>query len=159
AEGFNFVIRNRILRSIAACTGSSNLFSGISFALVVLLLAGHLHIKAGLIGVVFSLMSIGGLVGALTARKFAAWVGQGPAIWLSIGLTAPFALLTPLTQNDWRLWTMAAGACVYSAGAVIYNVNQVSFRQGLTPDRLLGRMNATMRFLVWGTLPLGGLIG
>src|SRR5215813_8844503 len=90
-EGFNFVVRNRILRSIAMCTGSSNLFSSISGAMLILLLAGHLHIKAGLIGVVFTFMSIGGLVGALIARRFAAWVGQGPAIWLSIGLTAPFA--------------------------------------------------------------------
>ena len=42
---------------------------------------------------------------------------------------------------------------------MVYNINQVSFRQGITPDRLLGRMNATMRFLVWGTLPVGGLLG
>jgi len=42
---------------------------------------------------------------------------------------------------------------------VIYNVNQVSFRQRLCPDRLLGRMNATMRFVVWGVLPIGALIG
>ena len=43
--------------------------------------------------------------------------------------------------------------------SLVYNVNQVSFRQRLCPERLLGRMNATMRFLVWGTLPLGGLLG
>lgn len=47
----------------------------------------------------------------------------------------------------------------FSAGVVIYNVTQVSFRQRLCPERLLGRMNATMRFLVWGTMPVGGLIG
>ena len=57
SEGFNFVVRNKVLRSIAACTGSSNLFSGIGGAMLILLLAGHLHISAGLIGVVFSLMS------------------------------------------------------------------------------------------------------
>ena len=44
-------------------------------------------------------------------------------------------------------------------GIVTYNITQVSFRQGLCPERLLGRMNATVRFLVWGTMPLGGLIG
>jgi hypothetical protein len=46
-----------------------------------------------------------------------------------------------------------------SFGIVVYNINQASFRQLLCPPRLLGRMNATMRFLVWGTLPLGGLLG
>src|SRR5262249_39761779 len=70
-----------------------------------------------------------------------------------------FALVLPLVHNDWRLWVLAVGQGVWIAGSVIYNVNQVSFRQALAPDRLLGRMNATMRFLVWGTLPLGGLLG
>ena len=49
--------------------------------------------------------------------------------------------------------------CIVSFSAVVYNVNQVSFRQRLCPDRLLGRMNATMRFVVWGVLPIGALIG
>src|SRR5207302_7381961 len=44
-------------------------------------------------------------------------------------------------------------------GVVVYNVNQVSLRQAIVPLRLQGRMNATMRFLVWGTIPLGGLAG
>ena len=49
--------------------------------------------------------------------------------------------------------------CIVSFSAVVYNVNQVSFRQRLCPDRLLGRMNATMRFVVWGVLSIGALIG
>jgi hypothetical protein len=44
-------------------------------------------------------------------------------------------------------------------GSTIYNINQVSLRQTITPDRLLGRMNASMRFIVWGTIPIGALIG
>jgi predicted MFS family arabinose efflux permease len=46
-----------------------------------------------------------------------------------------------------------------SAGVVVYNVNQVSLRQAITPDHLLGRMNASVRFLIWGTIPIGALIG
>jgi hypothetical protein len=57
------------------------------------------------------------------------------------------------------VWLAAAAGVLISIGVVVYNVTQVSFRQGLTPERLLGRMNATMRFLVWGTLPLGALLG
>jgi predicted MFS family arabinose efflux permease len=41
----------------------------------------------------------------------------------------------------------------------VYNINQVSLRQAITPDRLQGRMNASMRFIVWGTIPIGALIG
>lgn len=53
----------------------------------------------------------------------------------------------------------ALGSGVVFFGAVVYNVAQVSFRQALCPPRLLGRMNATLRFLMWGTLPLGALVG
>lgn len=42
---------------------------------------------------------------------------------------------------------------------ILYNVAQVSYRQAITPDRLLGRMNASVRFVVWGAMPLGGLLG
>jgi predicted MFS family arabinose efflux permease len=41
----------------------------------------------------------------------------------------------------------------------IYNINQVSFRQAITPERMQGRMNATMRFAVWGTIPIGSILG
>jgi hypothetical protein len=57
------------------------------------------------------------------------------------------------------LLLFGAGLFFVSLSAVVYNVNQVSFRQRLCPDRLLGRMNASMRFVVWGVLPLGGLLG
>ena len=46
-----------------------------------------------------------------------------------------------------------------AAGGTVYNINQVSLRQAITPDRLQGRMNASMRFVVWGTIPLGAVIG
>src|SRR5688572_32813230 len=62
-------------------------------------------------------------------------------------------------QSGWLLWLGAFGFAVSMWGGVVYNIAQVSFRQGLTPERLLGRMNATMRFLVWGTMPVGGLLG
>jgi hypothetical protein len=49
-------------------------------------------------------------------------------------------------------------ACTPLRGT-IYNISQVSYRQAITPDRMLGRMNASMRFMVWGTMPLGALTG
>jgi MFS family permease len=158
-EGLRFVLGNRLLRSIAMCTGSSNFFSAIWFAMMIILLARELHLPAGVIGLVFSFGSVGGLIGAFSASRIAKWLGQGPTIWISIAVTAPFGLLVPLAQRGWLLALAALGVSVYSFGAVTYNIVQVSFRQGLTPERLLGRMNATMRFLVWGTMPLGALVG
>jgi MFS family permease len=158
-EGLRFVLGNRLLRSIAACTGSSNFFAGITGAMMIVLLARDLRLSPSTIGLIFSFGAIGGLVGALTATRIAKWLGQGPTIWISIAITAPFGVFMPLAQRGWLLGGAAFGFLVFWFGAVVYNIVQVSFRQGLTPERLLGRMNATMRFLVWGTMPLGGLLG
>ena len=54
---------------------------------------------------------------------------------------------------------LIAGGFIGTGTSVIYNVNQVSLRQAITPERMLGRMNATMRFIVWGTIPIGSLVG
>jgi MFS family permease len=153
------VLSNRLLRSIAMCTGSSNLLGSMSGAMTIVLLAGVLKLDPGTIGLFFSVGAIGGLVGAFVATSIARWLGQGPTIWISLAVTSPFGLLLPMAKRGWLLWAAAVGLSVYWFGGVVYNVIQVSFRQGLTPERLLGRMNATMRFLVWGTMPIGGLLG
>jgi predicted MFS family arabinose efflux permease len=127
--------------------------------MLIFFLRRGLALDAGAIGAVLSIAGLGGVVGAFAARRFAGWVGQGPAIWMSIAFTAPFGLLMPLAEPGWRVWVAAAAGAVTATGVVIYNITQVSFRQALTPDHLLGRMNATIRFLVWGTLPVGGLLG
>jgi MFS family permease len=158
-EGLRFVLGNRMLRAIAACTGSSNFFGGIGIALEVVLLARVLHLSPGVIGLFFSVGSVGGLIAAFSATPIARRLGQGPTIWIIPAVTAPGALLLPLAQRGWLVWLAAAGNAIWSFGAVVYNVTQVSFRQGLCPERLLGRMNASIRFLVWGTLPLGSFVG
>lgn len=159
AEGLRFVLGSTLLRPIAACTATVNLFFSTYLAMLTFFLARDLALPAGRLGVVLSIGGAGSVVGALFARRLTARVGQGPAIWLSAALGPPFALVMPLTQPGWRVWLGAAGLFVMFAGVVVYNVAQVSLRQAITPDRLLGRMNATMRFLVWGTLPIGGVLG
>jgi predicted MFS family arabinose efflux permease len=127
--------------------------------MVIFFLRRVLEVGPGTIGVILSIGAVGGLTGAIFARRVAAVIGQGPAMWMPIAFTAPFLILMPLAQPGWRLWLASAGAMVAAAGVSVYNVAQVSFRQGLTPDHLLGRMNATIRWLVWGVMPLGGLLG
>ncbi|MFI6322140.1 MFS transporter [Nonomuraea sp. NPDC050556] len=158
-EGLRFVLGHRLLRRIAGCTGTANFFNAVAFSMFMLLLAGELGLSAGAIGLITAAAGLGGLAGAAVAAKVAARVGQGPAMWLSIGLTAPFGFALPWAQADWRLALVVLAQFTYGFGVVIYNVTQLSFRQAATPEPLLGRMNATMRFLVWGTLPLGGLVG
>ncbi|WP_308164147.1 MFS transporter [Nonomuraea sediminis] len=157
-EGLRFVLGHRLLRRIAGCTATSNLFAAMAQPMVLLLLARELGLGAGAIGLLTALGGIGGLLGAWLIGRLAVRLGQGPTLWLAILVPAPLLLLVPLAQADWRLALVALQEFALGVGVVVYNVTQLSFRQAATPDALLGRMNATMRFMVWGTLPLGALL-
>jgi MFS family permease len=159
AEGLRFVLSNRILRKIAGCTGTFNLASSALFAVEILFLVRSVHLSAAGIGVLMSIGSIGSLLTAVTISRIIKRLGQARAIWIGALISAPGSLAVPITHHDWRLALTAVGMFINGIGVVVYNVAQVSFRQGITPRPLLGRMNATMRFLVWGTMPLGALLG
>lgn len=160
-EGLAFVFGHRLLRAIAACTATGNLFMNMGMTAFVVLLAdqAQLNLSAGTIGLLFSASAVGGLLGALVARRVAGWLGQGPTLWISVLVAAPPMVAMPIVQRGWMLWLVAAASVVVGVTLVVYNITQVSFRQLLCPERLLGRMNATIRFAVWGTLPIGSLLG
>ncbi|MFJ6636199.1 MFS transporter [Streptomyces sp. NPDC091376] len=159
-EGVRFVIGHPLLRVIALTTGLANLCTAILMATQTVHLVRVVGLQPGELGLVLSASAVGGLLGALCAGRLAARVGQARLIWLSALATGPFAVLWPLAGHGvGGAVLFAAGSGAVFFGAVVYNVAQVSFRQALCPPRLLGRMNATLRFLMWGTLPLGALLG
>jgi predicted MFS family arabinose efflux permease len=158
-EGLAFVLRNRILASIVACTSWWNLGMGAFMAMIVVFLPRDMGMTPGEIGLFFGVFGIGGVLGAFLSGPVTLWLGEGRAIWISAFVTSPWLLLLPAAEPGWRLWLGAFGMGIVGVGSVVYNVNQVSFRQRLTPDRMLGRMNATVRFLAWGLTAVGALIG
>ncbi len=158
AEGLRFVFGHALLRAIAATTATANLFGGIAAAVEIVFLVRQVHASPGEIGLLFALAGVGGVLGAFAAGPIARRVGGARATIIGIGASIG-ALLIPLTMPGAGLLYFGFGLFLVSFSATVYNVNQVSFRQGLCPDRLLGRMNATMRFVVWGVLPIGALIG
>jgi MFS family permease len=159
-EGLRFVFDNRSLRAIVGCTGTSNFFSGAETAVIILFLVRDLGLSEGVVGLLLSAGGVGGVLGAVTANWWNGRIGQTRLIWVSLLVTQPFGLLLPATSADsWRVGLAMLGLAVAAYGVIVYNVSQVSYRQTLCPDHLLGRMNASVRFLVWGTVPLGGLVG
>ncbi|MFF3066847.1 MFS transporter [Kitasatospora sp. NPDC057936] len=158
-EGVRFVLGHPLLRVIAAATAVSNLFAAVLMAVQTVFWVRVLDLPPGAIGVLLSASAVGGLAGALCAGPLARGVGQARLIWLAPVVTGPFAVLWPLADGGLGVVLFGVGSAVVLFGAVAYNVAQVSFRQSVCPPDLLGRMNATMRFLVWGTLPLGALAG
>jgi len=160
--GVGYVITNRYLRSIAACTGSINLFGNIAGSVLILYLVKAdigLGLTAGTIGLIFALGNIGVLLGALSGGRLAKAIGVGPVIVLSAAIGGFAAFAVPLAPPDDPFWVLVIGGLFAGFTTVVYNVNQVGLRQAITPNRMLGRMNATMRLIVWGTIPIGALIG
>jgi MFS family permease len=159
AEGLRFVLRHPLLRPITSCTATFNLFGGVQAAVILLFMVHDLGLSAGVIGLVFAAGGVGGVVGGVISGWVARRVGQARIVWLSVLITAPFGLLVPLAEPGWRVGLIVVAEFMLGVGVVLYNVAQVSFRQAICPDRLLSRMNASVRFLVFGTAPLGGLLG
>lgn len=159
AEGLSFVLRHPILSRIVGCTGTSNFFSSLYGAVEVVFLVRELRASAAVVGLVYSLAAVGGLLGAATATPLARRFGSARIIWLSLAVTAPLLFLGPLAFPGLGVLLVAAASAALGLGAVVYNVAQVSYRQAICPPRLLGRMNAAVRFIVWGTMPLGALAG
>lgn len=159
AEGLRFVTRHPVLRMTTGCSATANLFVSAFLSLAVVFLVRQVHAGPGVIGVLMSLGAVGGLAGALCSGALARWFGSARIIWLSLVVSSPFALLIPLTFPGPGLACFAVGDTAITFGATVYTVHQAALRQLLTPERLLGRMNATIRTITWAMIPLGGLLG
>jgi MFS family permease len=157
-EGLRYVLGHRVLRRIAGATGTSNFFSSLWFTVLLLYMVRTLHFGAGTIGLIFFLGNFGVLLGALLASPLGRRFGIGPVCCASVAVGGFSGLLGPLATRSNGIAILATSWFVTAASNPIYNVNQVSLRQSICPERLLGRMNATMRFLVWGTMPIGGFV-
>lgn len=111
------------------------------------------------LGIIFTLGSVGALVGAVVASRVAGRLGLGRTIVLSIFVGGLSWILVFFANPSLGIVMLILATFIGSMGSVIYNVNQVSFRQAIVAIELQGRLNATMRFLVWGTIPIGSIVG
>lgn len=160
-EGLGVVIWNPLLRSIAGCTATSNLFGNAVQAVFLLYVTRDLGLQPFVIGLILAVSGPGALLGAVIAGDVARRFGLGATIVGSVLLGGLANLLIPLAMGPTWVVTAVLMVSSFVAGLCnpIYNINQVSLRQAITPDHLQGRMNASMRFLVWGTIPIGALLG
>src|SRR5437868_14746980 len=159
-EGIEVVFKNPYLWRIAGCTATTNLGSNMVFGAVFLIFAYRdLHLSAAVVGIVFGISSGGWLVGAFLASWAARSLGLGLTLALAIALGGLITLATPLALLGAPVVVLAVLGFLNNLTVPIYNINQVSLRQAITPDRVQGRMNATMRTIVWGTIPFGAFVG
>jgi MFS family permease len=160
-EGLRVTFGNRYLRAIAGEAATFNLFEQAILTLFVLYATRELGMGAGVLGLTIATGGVGALVGSLVAGYAASRFGLGAALVGSMTLACVAPLLIPLTGGDLAVAVplLLLAFLAYGIGLGISSVHAVSLRQAVTPDGLLGRMNASYRFLVYGAIPLGALFG
>ncbi len=161
AEGVKFVWNEPIIRAVSFCTSSTNLFNTIGTTLMGIYVLRELEISLPVFGLIMTIAGVGGLLGASLSAKLADWIGEGQLIAISaFGSAAAFMMvpLTGLVDHFWAPFILAAIEFALSFFVLTYNITQVSARQRICPKPLLGRMNASIRFFVWGVMPIGALL-
>jgi MFS family permease len=158
-EGTRFVFSHEHVRAIALTTTTANLFRSSLLAVLLVYLVREADASAGAIGAAFAIGNIGFVAAALLAPRLAHRFGVGPVMMVAVSAFGPAALLVAVAPPE--LAVAAAGTMVLgdSFGIGLHGVNQVSIRQAVTPERLRGRMIATLRFLNFGAIPLGTMLG
>ncbi|GAA5028107.1 MFS transporter [Streptomyces siamensis] len=157
-EGVRHVLGNGELRALALTASLGNLGSSVINTMLPIWFVRGLGLPGGALGLFWAAGGVGLLVGARCARPVAARLGFGRTLGIAGLCLAPSGLLVPLVDHG--AWLLLAGTgwflAMFKVG--MDNVLGVSLRQRMTPDALLGRMNATFRFLLTGALAVGAAV-
>jgi MFS family permease len=161
SEGFRFVLRDELIRPELLCVATINLFNFVFHAIFVLYATRELHVRPGLLGLILGAGAVGGIVGALFARRIERAIGIGPAFTLGSVLFPLPLVLVPLASGSDLVIALMLGAAEFlcSVGVMILDVNAGSLMLFRTPDRLRARMAGTFRFVNYGVRPIGALLG
>jgi predicted MFS family arabinose efflux permease len=158
-EGLRYVFGEPHLRRLTIWTSTWNLFTSSLFALLVVYYVQVLHWGPAKIGVLTALATSGFVIGAVINERVVHRVGLGPVIAYSGLLSSVTLVAIPLAPVDHAEAVIVASGLVGTTLGFFANVNQLTFRQAITPQRLLGRMNSVVRTMYWGTIPLGSALG
>jgi MFS family permease len=158
-EGLRYVFTHPYQRTMVAMTALSNFFGQVVFSILLVYAVRELDLSPGTIGIALAVGNLGTLASALTAKRIGDRLGVGRTILLASCLFGPGTLLIAFAPEQYALPLIVAAMIVIGFGGILYNVTAISLIQAITPDRILGRANASRRFVVWGVVPLGGFAG
>ena len=160
-EGLRLVWENRTLRALAWLAGLWQFLHHMQIAVLILFATRQLSLSPGAIGFAYACGGLGCVLASAFAERLSRRFGVGSAIVHGLMLTAvgwqAFALLGG--TGTAAMLALGGAMLVFDFGAILYAINYLALRQAITPDRLLGRMTATMRFLTVAAAPLGALVG
>jgi MFS family permease len=156
---FGGLLRQRSFRLLWAGETVSQLGNAVAVVGVPLVAVIVLHASTFVVGLLAAIPGVGGILGAVLTGRITARLGTARALVLSTLCAVPFGLLIPLTGPGPRLAFYVAGSLLAYTGIAVGNIIIAAFRQSYSPPGMCGRVTATMRFLIFGTSPLGALLG
>jgi predicted MFS family arabinose efflux permease len=160
-EGVDFVWHQPLIRPVVLAATTSNLFGTIAFTMFPVLALREYGLSSEVYGLIMTAGSVGAILGALLGPILARRFGEGHAVPITTIAAGMFAFVVPcsfLVPRALAPYVLGLGSFLMLVGIVAFNITQVSLRQRVCPPRLLGRMNATIRFAVWGVIPLAALL-
>ncbi|WP_432185175.1 MFS transporter [Streptomyces tendae] len=158
-EGLRCVAGNRVIRLTAVNGALTMLFFGAWSAISVVFMIRELGISPGTYGLLLLGVAAGGSLGAMLAARVIGRTGTGRTMWWASLLSLPAIGLIPFSGAGWAMAFFVLGAGVFELFSCVFNVAQFSYRLKVLPQHLHGRVNATMRFLMWGATPIGAVLG
>ncbi|OPD56276.1 MFS transporter [Bacillus anthracis] len=160
-EGLIILVKNPILCSLSISTALLNFFGSAFSSLYVIYTVKSLSLNASLLGIIIGIGSIGALLGASIATKLNKILGLGNTIIVSCLISGFGVMLVPLTSTNIMITVpiLILSQLLIGLGGTMYFISQVSLRQATTPDHLMGRVNASNRFISRGFMPIGALLG
>jgi MFS family permease len=158
-EGLGVTFGDPLLRAMAVSAGLYNLFEQSIFVLLALYVTRDLNLSPATLGLVLSLGAVGALFGSVLANRVGRRMGIGRAYVWAHALDLALLLLPVASELSYPAVVIAGGFILNGVALGLTNVYSVTLRQTVTPGRLLGRMNASYRFLTYGAIPVGALIG
>jgi predicted MFS family arabinose efflux permease len=156
-QGLAYVLREPILRKSAAWNGTANFFVIMVETLGPVFLIRTLHVRPAYVGVLLALGGLGGVFGGLVSKPLAARLGSARLCWLSMTVFSLPGLLIPAARPGWWVLSFAVGWMSWTFSSTLCATALTSYQQAACPAELRGRVSSVLRWISWGTLPLGGL--
>lgn len=156
AEGLRWLVRHRLLRTLALLLGVNTFCFQLGNVTLVLLATRELGVTPAGYGLLLAVTAVGSVLGGLLTARLTRVSGQIPVLVVALAINAVAFVLLGLSPNAWALAALLALSGLVTA---MWNVVTVTLRQELVPLGLLGRVNGVYRLLGWGLIPFGALAG
>lgn len=158
-EGWRYVVRHPVMRPCMFGATADNFANGALLAVIPVFLVRDLHASPAMVGLLIAADGAGSLIGAALAPWLTARLGSARALMVAAVLGAGLALLMPAGHGVWGMVTFAVANIGFGIGVVVFSINARTHRMATTPPELLSRVIATVRFVSWGVIPFGALLG